>query len=370
MKIGILTFWWSNNNYGQLLQCYALQKYLRDLGCEPFLIRYNYNSDLRRHFGIKRFFKLFNPYLVIRFILHKIDKQKKANIREPEREFEQFRQRFLCQSDKMYENFEDLNINPPHADAYIVGSDQVWNYNYIDALHSVPYRAYFLDFGKENVKRFAYAASWGVTELPIKIKNTLKPLLARFDYIGVREQSGKKLCSQCGRYDAEWVCDPTLLLTAGCYRKLYNESTIRKPEKKFILLYMLNNIFDFDIQNVYDYAAKKNLEVVYVTGNGVVDNRSKFFATIPEWLWLVDNADYVITNSFHCSVFSTIFHKQFGVVPLCGKQLGMNARFESLFELRGTGNRFILNYDFSVLDKEFVVKDVAVSNCFLRLMSE
>ncbi|WP_443741171.1 polysaccharide pyruvyl transferase family protein [Treponema berlinense] len=114
-----------------------------------------------------------------------------------------------------------------------------------------------------------------------------------------------------------------------------------------------------------DFAKSKKLEVVYVTGNGVVDNRQKFFATIPEWLYLVDNAEYVITNSFHCGVFCTIFGTKFAVIPLCGIHTGMNVRFDSLFKLRGIEQRFLTD-DFSVVEKEFVAKDVNVSKKFLE----
>lgn len=95
----------------------------------------------------------------------------------------------------------------------------------------------------------------------------IEPLLNRFDYVSVREESGINLCRKCGRNDAEWVCDPTLLLSAEIYRSLYRENKIQKPDGKYILLYMLNNRCDFDIQSVYDFAKNKNLKVVYVTGN-------------------------------------------------------------------------------------------------------
>ena len=128
---------------------------------------------------------------------------------------------------------------------------------------------------------------------------------------------------------------------------------IKKIEEPYILLYMLNNQFEFDVNKIYDFAKKKKLKVVYVTGNGVSDKRKKTFATIPEWLYLVDNATYVITNSFHCGVFSTIFNKQYGIIPLSGKDKEMNLRFESLFSLYGIDSRFILLNDFNVLEKKY-----------------
>ena len=211
----------------------------------------------------------------------------------------------------------------------------------------------------------SYAASWSVNALSEGLQNEIAPLLERFDYVSVREEKGIELCAQCRRNDAEWVCDPTLLLGAEIYRNIYKENQIRKPKNKYLLLYMLNNEFDFDVSTVYSFAEEKKLDVVYVTGNGVIDQRKKFFATIPEWLYLVDNAEYVITNSFHCCVFSTIFCKRFGVVALSGKDAGMNARFESLFRMTGTGDRFVTDKNFSALDREYEPKGVLFSEGFL-----
>ena len=370
MKIGILTYWWANDNYGQLLQCYALQKYLRDLGHEAFLIRYDYTKDVKKRFNYFRLLKILNPYLLARYIGRKVNAKGNKHLVEPDRYFELFRQKYLIQSERQFKNFEDLNKNPPIADAYIVGSDQVWNCNYIDAPHSLPYRAYFLDFGSENTKRISYAASWGIEKLPKDYEKKITPLLSRFAYVSVREKSGVDLCRKCGVENAEWVCDPTLLLGAEAYRAIYRENEVRKPSRKYILLYILNNECDFDIQTVYDFADEKGLEVVYVTGNAMRDEHKKYFATIPEWLYLIDNAEYVITNSFHGAVFCTIFHKQFAVVKLSGKASSMNVRFDSLFALRGTGNRYLSSADFSVLEESYEPHEIRVSERFLATIDD
>ncbi len=139
-------------------------------------------------------------------------------------------------------------------------------------------------------------------------------------------------------------------------------------KRKFILLYMLKNKCDFNIQYVYEFAAAKKLEIIYVTGNGIIDGKDKFFATIPEWLYLIDNAEYVITNSFHCAVFSIIFMKQFGVLPLSGIDVGMNSRFDSLFEFLGTGCRYIKETDFSILEETYEKRSVQISQKFLNTL--
>ena len=366
MKIGILTFYWARDNYGQLLQCYALQKYLRDAGHEAFLIRYNWSLDALSTPLWKKAFKALNPVKLYNFIAGKIRAKKLLDEqKQHDRHFDDFRAKYIAFLPTDYAHFSELRENPPECDAYVVGSDQVWNFSWCGK-SKAPIHAYFLDFGGEGVKRLSYAASWGVTAISEEYRAEIAPLLSRFDYISVREESGVGLCRECGRSDAEWVCDPTLLLGAETYRAIYRENEIRKPKSKFLLLYMLANKCDFDIQAVYDFAKSKNLSVVYVTGNGVVDNREKYFATIPEWLYLMDNAEYVVTNSFHCGVFSTIFEKKFGIVRLTGGLEGMNARFDSLFALRGTGARYVWDRDFSVLDVPYETKSITPSEKFLQ----
>ena len=368
MKIGIMTFWWSDDNYGQLLQCYALQKYLRDLGHEAYLIKYRPDNDIVNEPLIKKFYKVFNPKKLYNFAKNRINRKKlEIEKKNNDRQFELFRQKYIAQSPVIYTSLKELQDNPPIADAYIVGSDQVWNFYHDFSHRKNLVHAYFLDYGSEKIKRMAFAASWGRTEITDEEISEIKPLLKHFNYISVREESGIELCRRCGREDAEWCCDPTLLLNANIYRELYKGNEIRQIDERYLFLYMLGNKCDFNIRNVYEFAKKKNLKIVHVSGNNLYDNYSKFFATIPEWLYLVDNAEYVITNSFHCGVFSTIFHKQFGIVPLTGKAAGMNARMKSLFELRGTGERFIKNDDFDVLDKAYESKEIKVSEKFVKI---
>ncbi len=372
MKIGILTFFWSNDNYGQLLQCYAFQKFLKDRGHEVFFINYDYRNDINKTPFIKRCIKIFNLKKLVSYLKYKkhlLEVLKEQSLND--RQFNLFRDKYIYISQKKYNTVFELQENEPVADAYIVGSDQVWNFLLWDfnqaknIIHS-----YMLDFGNEKTKKISYAASWGITSLPEKYKQEITPLMKRFSYISVREETGVKLCKECGRDDADYVCDPTLLLNKEIYRTICKENPIRKPEKPYVLLYMVNNKFDFNIQYVFDFSKKKNLDVVYVTGNGVIDNYKKYFATIPEWLYLVDNAEYVITNSFHCGVFSSIFHKQFGIITLNENDSGMNSRFDSLFNQLGIDGRYIYENNFSVLDIKYKCNRISVSNRFLNALGE
>ncbi|MBR5433589.1 MAG: polysaccharide pyruvyl transferase family protein [Bacteroidales bacterium] len=352
MKIGILTYWWSEDNYGQQLQCYALQEYLRRLGHDPFLIRYDKRKDYPQSPMWVKCIKALNPIKLYHYFVFKI-KNKMIAVEQSthNRHFEEFREKYISQTEKIYYSYAELKNNPPEADVYIVGSDQVWNYtDYPQKDIHRALSAYMLDFVPKGKKRIAYAASWGLKAIDSKLKGEISLLLRGFSYISVREKSGVRICEDCG-VQAEWVVDPTMLLPADTYRELYRGTSVPEcKSKQYLLLYMLNNLQKYDVEPIYEFARKRNLDVVYITGNGVVDKRKKYFATIPEWLYLIDNAEYIVTNSFHCCVFSALFQKKYGAVKLTGKNAGMNERLESLFARFESIPRYIENNDFSALD--------------------
>jgi hypothetical protein len=361
MKIGVMTFWWSNDNYGQILQCYALQKYLRDAGHDAYLIRYDPRNDYVRTPFLKKVIKAFNPVKLSHFVCYKLkkimfyDKIEKTN---DLRKFDSFRKQYIRQSERIYYTYKELIEVPPEADVYITGSDQVWNPDLLSLKNTKNHvKAFFLDFGDLEKKRIAYAASFGKEQLPDDFIQEIIPLLKKFDYISVREKSGLDICRQCGFDKAEWVPDPTMLLKAADYRALYADEPLSNIVKSYCLLYMLSNTYDFSIKTVYDWAKSKNLEIVYVTGNLQYDKYEKIYATVPEWLHLIDNAEYVITNSFHCAVFSLLFQKRFGIIPLKGRLAGMNSRFDSLFETFEMKQRFMDN-SFAVLDTDIDLNKV------------
>ncbi|MDR0305149.1 MAG: polysaccharide pyruvyl transferase family protein [Chitinispirillales bacterium] len=359
MKIGIMTFWWSKDNYGQLLQCYALQKYLQDMGHDAYLIRYltDYDNIMKKTpFApvpyIKKMLKALNPIKLYNYLCYKI--KSMAVVREnrinDKRKFEDFRKKYIKQSEKIYYSYDELKRNPPQADVYIVGSDQIWN---PDAFLSKekPMRAYFLDFGSPLTKRISYAPSFCQEKLSDEIINMITPLLQKFSYVSVREKPGINICKSCGIDNVEWVPDPTMLLNADAYRALYRNEVLEKTNKRYCFFYYLNNCCDFSFKTIYDWAKKKNLEIVYVSANLKIDKYKKTYATIPEWIYLLEHAEYVITNSYHCAVFSLLFEKKFGIISLSGELVRLNDRLNSLFEQFQLEKRF-LDSNFSVLDKE------------------
>jgi hypothetical protein len=363
MKIAIMTYWWSEDNYGQILQCYALQKYLRDVGHDAYLIRYDPRNDFVKTPVFRKILKVCDPVQLYRFLVWKIKKHrtdgKLTYILElnKERRFFKFKDKYIKYSTETYHSHQELAEHPPEADMYIVGSDQVWNF-YQNRLMKVKpqVKAYFLDFGNDSIKRIAYAASFGKEELENDFIREIAPLLKRFNYVSVREKTGLDICHQCGVDTAEWVPDPTMLLKADIYRALY-DNKCNKPKQPYCLLYLLGNKYDFSIKRIYDWAQEKELVVFYVSANdeyaleNTFEVTEKVYATIPQWLYLIDNAEYVITNSYHCSVFSLIFNKKFAIISLVNMYKNMNTRFTSLFEYFNIENRFI-NDSFEIFNKK------------------
>lgn len=321
MKIGVITHWRSDDNYGQTLQLYALQKVLKQMGHNPFLIRYITNNGSFRWRLKNRVLALYRSFPEI------IKKNLLGNSIAPviSRKAQAFISEYVNVSDHIYTRRSILKT-PPVADAFITGSDQVWNK--LDG-------SYFLDFcNNSEVKKISYAASFGGNEYSgldaIYVKRRLEP----FKAVSVREEEGIKQCKKLGVKDPQLVPDPTLLLNKNDYSKLIVSDF---SKKRYIFVYLLGNKTSFDIADIYDFAKQRGLEVIYVASQGRLDDFEKIYPDIPDWLSLISSAEYIVTNSFHGTVFSLIFERQFITIPLSGSALKMNGRINTLL------NQFNLN---------------------------
>jgi polysaccharide pyruvyl transferase WcaK-like protein len=229
-----MTFWWSNDNYGQILQCYALQKYLRNMGHDAYLIKYNPANDFVKTPLWIKFVKAINLARLVKYLSYMLKKKliyTKIENANKQRDFDGFRRKYIKQYEKEYFSYDELVSDPPEADIYIAGSDQIWNPNLLSYKNTKNQtKAYFLDFVVPGKKRIAHAASFGKETLPDEFIQEITPLLHKFDYISVREKSGLDLCQQCGIDTAEWVPDPVVLLNVNDYRALYSGEPMPKPE--------------------------------------------------------------------------------------------------------------------------------------------
>lgn len=324
-KIGVQTFWTSQFNYGQLLQGYALQTYLRKQGHEVYIIRFeSILSKIKEKIILLLHGKLLTDI-----------KQKKI------RKFNDFRAKNIKYSDKKYRTYKALKSNPPAADYYITGSDQVWAYmRNIERRHG-----YLLKFG--TAKKLAYAASFGRDELKDD-KNDYHLALKEFSFIGVREESGKRIVNNLG-YNATWVTDPVTLLTANEWRLIKAEICLPK-NKKNAFLYSLTNENKNGLLSQIKKSLSKNFNIHYTNSSELSDKKCTLYPSPNEWLAYIDNSDIVVTDSFHCTLFCIIFNVPFVTIERENGK-GMSNRLTSMLNRLGLIDRYTKCNSTIVMDK-------------------
>jgi len=338
MRIGILTFWESQDNYGQLLQAFALQTYLQSMGNEVFLIKYRRIASVQNRTLAERI-KNFNlkKFLEARFPNLKSSADSDPKI---DRHFDSFRKTHINFSELTYDSLEQLKEAPPKADAYVCGSDQVWNNSF-----SVSCEAFLLGFGSENVLRIAYAASFGMKELPVETEQLFNDHIHNFDAVSVREKSGVDICQALGYRSAIWVPDPTMLFNKQDWLRLFPDGKAEeKKAGKRLFLYTLGNSPINERESYIDFANNlQDVEIFHVSANNDFSGNS--YPSIPVWIHTLAESDFVITNSFHGTLFSILFNKNFVVLPNTGSKAGMNERVISLLEKLNLDGRISYEFD-------------------------
>ena len=296
-NVGILTFHRALN-YGAVFQAYALQKTLDSMGAEAEII------DYRAEFNEKRFQRK-----KLRDILH---------VRELYSVI--FRNAYMTYSRKTFEGFcrkmqmsevcttqNELREVCSKYDRIVSGSDQVWNIACTSGDDS-----YFLPFLNDSQKKTSYAASIGYQKLPEQFIEQYKTWISGFSEISVREKSAVDIVRELTGREVEYVVDPTLLLEKFDWLKLADESKV--PEESFVLMYLMSEDREL-MRFAKKLARKENCKLLYINDRlfklpGAVNLRD---ITPEQWLGLFAKASYVVTNSFHGTVFSINFNKQFFV---------------------------------------------------------
>lgn len=337
-QVGIITFSNTLDNYGQVLQYLATQVYLEERGSNPFLyVSLGYKVSLWKR--MKRLLQKEGKKALGKLLAHKknivssqstmllsqgdqkqaifqrwTDVTKKMEEVHP-RHFAEFRKKYFHTRSCYYENVGDVY-------AFAIGSDQMWSYISADTM---------LDFAKEGVKRFSIAPSVGHKEFSAEEIEQATPSLAKFDFITVRERNGLEFCKACGRDDAHLVLDPTFLIPQKTYQKYADFQGLKVPSR-YVMLYLLGGEIEPSVEALFNWAKAQGLDVVYVASQGRDDDYPKCYATVEQWLALLQNAEYVFTNSFHGMALSIIYHRQFLTFPLVGLMKGMNGRITQLAE--------------------------------------
>lgn len=302
MNIGIVTIF-DNNNYGNKLQCFALQKKLISMGANVTVI---HDEDKRLSIKIKRRIKKF------------FERKEKSNVEELKRKkYDEFNMKI---------NYSKYTVDFAHPrikekfDYFIVGSDQVWNPNF-NRLNNLD----VLRFTESN-KRISYAASFGVNDVPEAYQKRITKEISKFKAISVREDRGKEIIERyTRRKDVYVLIDPTMLLSSKDWEELLVKPA-RTPNRRYILTYFLGGISE-NIGNEINRVARENdCEIV-----NVLDMNTPFYPIGPsEFLWLEKNAFLICTDSFHSIVFAMLFNKPFVVFERSGVKESMNSRIETL----------------------------------------
>lgn len=305
MKIGIITMH-KVLNFGSTLQAYALQRKIELLGFNSEIIDYvpNRQSDnICSIHSIKNKFICFLKDAILGFP-HKIQNKR----------FNTFYQKHFVCSNKEY-NKLNINCNHMDYDIYCTGSDQVWNPRFINDDTN-----YLLSFVPTSFPRFSYASSFATSQISDNVQLYQK-YLAQYNSITVREQTGVNLVNQLVNTTAQIACDPTILLDEEEWCSIIKESKCIE-KREYILVYLLGYMFNMRPQ-VYSIIDKiqteLGLRVIYLNGSKYEVGRpnSKLIKNCgpAEFLYLIKNANFVITDSFHGTAFSCIFNRPFiGVI--------------------------------------------------------
>ncbi len=357
IHIAIATFIDTTNNYGQVMQAYALQRFLSQRYPKVDISFIDVHKILIPK--SRRVWRAFKKYGILGFVrkfVAKIQARCTPHTPTPDevynkscddlRGLDTFRQSFMRAPSKTFNNLYFHNI--PKADVFIVGSDQIWNgwgtitkeNFYVSYLYH--YLLGFVDKRKRvfrNVKKIAYAPSIGSTDIPEELKGFFAQYLRSFDALSVREECNVDSLKELG---LESICvpDPTMLLSREDYLSIA-KSLDRQSE---VFVYMLGTSTMIDKDALLDFVASTH-KVLYANANlnmqysCAYDGNTEFYPTPQEWLGAIADSAFMITNSFHGCVFSIIMNTPFLALKLGGGAGAMNTRFETLLEIFGLQDR-------------------------------
>lgn len=368
-KVGIITIV-NVNNYGAELQAFATFRKLQLMGYNAEIINYLYYKDWRyidskmsRSFNsmsIKGKIIYFAKYRVASFVLNKIlplickdVKQRIANFNS----FHQHNTRFS----KLYKSMKDLYTDTPIYDVYMVGSDQVWNPNASSSIEP-----YFLTFAPHSALTVSYASSFGVSKIENNsIANRIKLGLSSIKTISVRESSGVNLVKELTGRTAQLVCDPTLLLNKSEWT-MFMKPVSNMPQR-YVLIHQLSES-DAIVKLATRIGKQEQIPVYRICKRAFKVKKDKGVVNIlnagpSEFLSLITNASFIITNSFHGTAFSINFDVPFYTVVSAKKK--NNNRMESLLDYVGLGKRIVKD-DVDITNLPIVGYDVNATQLKLK----
>ncbi len=336
MKVAIITYHRAYN-YGSVLQAYALNKTVTELGAKVDTIDYvtDQQKNICKHFQKNNsIMNIVRNIFTLRYLyLLKI----KYN------HFDNFIRKYIPTTSKKYTKSEQLNALDNQYDFFICGSDQIWNPNTIGFGDS-----FFLSFVKEKSKCISYGSSIALPSLSQKNETLFERYLKNYRFLSVREKTSAQYLTKLLNRKVYQVLDPVFLRSVDEWKSLC--SNIQKLPKKYIFCYFIG-----DVPYMRDFAKQMHKEtgweliVVYKNLRDVLYKNLKFYDAGPqEFLELLKNATYVITNSFHAVCFSLLFKKNFWVFINKANNNAPNSRIVDLLTIFDLQNRI---YDGNITDK-------------------
>lgn len=346
-KVGIVSCYFQEN-YGSMLQAYATQKILDDLGYDnetiaidglnreikKAKIRYFTKAALSSDILRYKFGKAWNK---VKLRMGKSDYVNQSRLRH--KSFQQFKNQWFRLSQPYPSKQALSDACEQRYSAVLVGSDQLW----LPANIAADY--YTLNFVPDNVNKIAYSTSFGQSTLPKDISKKAAVFLKRINHLSVREETGQVLAEQISGRKIPVVCDPTLLFTAEQWLQLQKKEPF--ASKGYIFCYFLGNNPE---QREFAVRLKEATGcriialphlVEYVQCDKNYADETLYAVDAADFLNLIRHADYICTDSFHCSVFSILYQKTFFAFRRYTKKtkFSTNSRLDTLFHLTGIHNR-------------------------------
>lgn len=313
-KIAIVTLF-GYMNIGNKLQNYAVQELIKSLGyvpetlvCDDFIHRYSINVKERIKLFLGNFIKKYKKYLLDY-------KRRKVFFDETDG--------LISRSDFL--SWEEIkNKKNDSYSAYVVGSDQVW-YNWLQTEGEMEFR--FLEFVDEK-KRICFSPSFGMDEVPEDEMEIFRVGLNGFTNLSSREISGCKLIEDITGKNAALLCDPTMMISTQKWNDIAQKPKYNVPDK-FVLLYFLSKISEEQKKIIEEYAKYNECKIVNIYD---IESPAYYNTTPQEFIYLMNKASYVFTNSFHGTVFSILYHRKFTTFSRVLNEVRMNNRSITLLE--------------------------------------
>ncbi len=337
-KVGLITYY--GENYGGMLQAYALQRYVSDLGYDCKIISNDFlyaGNRTERSKQLKKNLKSFLRHPIDYLSRRRVMRRYATERTLKSKNFRRFLESHIVIDQNGYKSYDQFVEAPPVYDIYLCGSDQIWNPNlyYKNGF-------YFAGFAPEEKRKVSYASSIGVSEVTPQQAAFMKPYLDRLDVISTRETDGTAIVEKITGKKARTVIDPTLLLNEQQWSEVAAERLIEEP---YVFCYFFGErkYYKKVKQQIQEMTGLKLVSVPFVARDLASDDEKIFDAGPAEFLSLIQYADLVITDSFHATAFSINLKTPF--LSLCrfskNDKEGMNSRLHTILEAVGLTERLI-----------------------------